>query len=222
MTTVPAQYQGYVRDAASALGIPEQVVAAQIDLESSFNPQAKSPAGAEGIAQFEPGTFAQYGPKGGSPYNVGDAFTAYVAYMRELLHQEGGDLRKALEAYNAGPGNLPAGAGYASQILSAAGTGDVTSTGGSGVPSWATSAVSSIGGALAGTASGDNTGLFSIPIDIITAFSKATDDLTALGKWFGAFTRPATWVRVGAGILGTLLLILGIVCLGREAGRTAP
>lgn len=44
----------------------------------------------------------------------------YVVYMRELIGSEG-SLRNALAAYNAGPGNLPAGYGYADTILSAAG-----------------------------------------------------------------------------------------------------
>src|SRR5690242_8960240 len=102
---VPQQYQGLVAGAATSLGLDPRVVAAQINYESSFNPKAESPAGAEGIAQFEPGTFAQYGPKGGSPWNVKDAFAAYINYMEELLKEEGGSVRKALAAYNAGPGN---------------------------------------------------------------------------------------------------------------------
>ena len=61
MTNVPAQYQGYVDHAAQVLGIPASVVAAQIGLESSWNPNAVSPAGAVGIAQFLPSTFASYG-----------------------------------------------------------------------------------------------------------------------------------------------------------------
>jgi hypothetical protein len=108
-----------VNAAAAALGISASIVAAQINEESGFNPNAVSPAGAEGIAQFMPGTFAEVGY--GSPFNVGDAFNAYTAYMGQLLHQEGGSIQKALEAYNAGPGNLGAGAGYASTILSNAG-----------------------------------------------------------------------------------------------------
>ena len=56
-------------------------------------------------------------------------------------------------------------------------------------------------------------GLLSIPADIIGFFGKATDDLTALGKFFWAFTQPSTWVRIGAGYVGTMCLIAGIVFL---------
>src|SRR6478609_6459193 len=119
---VPEKYKDDVSKAAASTGLSPAVVAAQINYESSFNPTAKSPAGAEGIAQFLPGTFAEYGPKGGSPWNPADAFIAYVNYMSELLKEEKGSVRKALAAYNAGPGNLGAGYGYADHILSVAGS----------------------------------------------------------------------------------------------------
>jgi hypothetical protein len=118
-TDVPAAYASYVNAAAASTGLPAAVVAAQINEESGFNPSATSPTGAQGIAQFEPGTFASYGS--GSAYNVADAFAAYTSYMSALLKQFGGNVADALAAYNAGPGNLPAGAGYASTILGNAG-----------------------------------------------------------------------------------------------------
>ena len=56
-------------------------------------------------------------------------------------------------------------------------------------------------------------GLLSIPGDIVKFFGKATDDLTSLGKFFWAFTQPATWVRIGAGWMGAMFLVAGIVFL---------
>jgi hypothetical protein len=128
--TVPAQYNSLVNSAASQLGIPVAVVAAQINTESGFNPNAQSPAGAQGIAQFEPGTWASYGS--GSPFNAIASFAAYVKYMSSLLRQENGNVRDALAAYNAGPGNLTAGYGYADSILSQAGQSQSLSSGASG------------------------------------------------------------------------------------------
>lgn len=116
---VPSIYQQYVAQAAAATGLPQSVVAAQIDYESGFNPNAVSPTGAEGIAQFEPGTWSSYGT--GSPFDPKAAFAAYAKYMKTLLDQFHGNVTDALEAYNAGPGNLQAGAGYAQHILSVAG-----------------------------------------------------------------------------------------------------
>lgn len=188
---VPAQYQTYVANAAKELGIPQSVVAAQISLESGFNPNAVSPAGAEGIAQFEPGTFASYGS--GSPFDVSDAFSAYVNYMKELLKKEG-TVKKALEAYNAGPGNLSAGEGYADKILSNA---DVPSDTASSGTSGGTSAVGDIS-------------------SITGFFGSAVDDLSEVFSLFTAFFRPSTYIRIGAGTLGVIFLILAFVGLGIE------
>lgn len=130
MVSVPSQYQGLVNNAAAQLGIPAAVVAAQIQTESGWNPNAVSPTGAQGLAQFEPGTWATYGS--GSPTDPTAAMNAYVKYMSVLLQQFGGNVQNALAAYNAGPGNLSAGMGYANGILSQAGTGNVTASGGTG------------------------------------------------------------------------------------------
>lgn len=126
-TYVPQQYITWVRTAAQQTGLPASVVAAQINEESGFDPTSTSPANAQGIAQFLPSTFSQYSK--GSPYNVNDAHTAYVGYMNSLLKQYHGNVRNALAAYNAGPGNLAAGYGYADTILSKAGTSRAASAG---------------------------------------------------------------------------------------------
>ena len=68
-------------------------------------------------------------------------------------------------------------------------------------------------GDIAGGLEGAAGGLLSIPKDIVGFFSKATDDLVSTGKFFWAFTQPATWVRIGAGYVGTMCLIAGIVFL---------
>lgn len=117
-TTVPAAYQAWVAQAAKGTGLPASVVAAQISCESSYNPNALSPTGAEGIAQFEPGTWSSYGT--GSPYNPQDALLAYIKLMTSLLKSNNGNVADALAAYNAGQGNLSAGMGYANGILAAA------------------------------------------------------------------------------------------------------
>ena len=106
--------------AAKVIGVPCQVVAAQITDESGGNPAAVSPTGAQGVAQFEPGTWQGLGCPG-SPKNVNDAMKCYAKYMYQLLQQYHGNVRNALAAYNAGPGNIQAGYGYADNILAASG-----------------------------------------------------------------------------------------------------
>lgn len=123
MTYVPIEYESLIQDAARKSGIPYDIVAAQIYHESGFNPGAISPTGAYGIAQFEPGTWAQFGE--GSILHASDprkAMAAYVKYMKYLMRIEHNDIQKALAAYNAGPGDLRAGMNYAVTILQNAGT----------------------------------------------------------------------------------------------------
>jgi hypothetical protein len=129
---IPSQYVGLVQKAAAQTGMPVAVVAVQIDYESSFNPNAVSPTGAQGIAQFEPGTWRGEHCSG-SPFIPTDAFTCYIKLMRQLLGQFKGNLRNALAAYNAGPGDLAAGYGYADHILTEAGGGSAVSAGGESV-----------------------------------------------------------------------------------------
>lgn len=109
-----------IKWAAGVVGIPCAVVATQINEESGGNPQAVSPTGAQGVAQFEPGTWRGTGCNG-SPFTVNDAMKCYAKLMYQLVTQFHGNVRDALAAYNAGPGNLQAGYGYADTILAQAG-----------------------------------------------------------------------------------------------------
>lgn len=118
--SVPIAYQGLVRYMADSTGLPYQVVACQANEESGFNANAVSPTGAQGWLQFEPGTWASVGH--GTPFNIIDAAQAYVVLMRQLLREFHGNARFALAAYNAGPGNIGAGLGYADTILRCAGS----------------------------------------------------------------------------------------------------
>lgn len=123
--SVPSNYVWWVQAASKGTGIGYNIVACQINEESGFNPNAVSSAGAEGIAQFLPSTFRSY--SSGSPFNVNDALRAYINFMNALARMEGNDIFNMLAAYNAGPGNIGAGAGYARTILDCAGAGVNTS-----------------------------------------------------------------------------------------------
>ncbi len=82
--------------------MPEDLLAAQLYAESGFNPFAQSGAGAEGIAQFTPGTARAYGL--GNPYDPDAAIDAQAHLMSDLLGQFHGSAALALAAYNAGAG----------------------------------------------------------------------------------------------------------------------
>lgn len=124
--TVPSKYVAEVKRAATGTGLPYQICACQAQVESGYNPNAVSPTGAQGFWQFEPGTWRTWGH--GSPFNVHDATTAYIAFMRHLLKVFKGNVRNALAAYNAGEGNVPAGLPYADEIIRMAGSSQKTVT----------------------------------------------------------------------------------------------
>lgn len=94
-------YEGVARSAAAANGINPDLFVRQIQQESGFNPNAVSPAGAIGIAQFMPGTAAGMGI---NPHDPVASLNAAARMMGNLNKQFGGDYSKALAAYNAGPG----------------------------------------------------------------------------------------------------------------------
>lgn len=86
---------------ARKYGINPRYFVNQIRAESNFDPDARSPAGATGIAQIMPGTAQGWGV---NPNNPREALDAAARNMSRYLHSYDGDWRKALAAYNAGPG----------------------------------------------------------------------------------------------------------------------
>ena len=100
-TAVPKGFGGTIQAAAKANGIDPAILAGLLETESGFNPKAVSKAGARGIAQIMP----QYHPN--VNYNDPIESINYAAkYLSGLQRQFGGDMRLALIAYNAGPGNV--------------------------------------------------------------------------------------------------------------------
>jgi hypothetical protein len=97
---VPARFAPAIAAAARRWSVAGTLLAAQLYKESNFNPFARSPAGAEGIAQFMPGTARALGLE--NPFDADQAIDAQAHLMRDLLRQFG-EVPLALAAYNAGP-----------------------------------------------------------------------------------------------------------------------
>jgi murein DD-endopeptidase MepM/ murein hydrolase activator NlpD len=115
--TVPTAYEPLVlRAARTCPGITAPLLAAQLEAESGWNPRAVSPVGAQGLAQFMPGTWAGEGLDGDGdgirdPFNPADAIASQASFMCKLLDAVTADttltgerLDLALAAYNAGLG----------------------------------------------------------------------------------------------------------------------
>jgi hypothetical protein len=99
-------YAVHVADAARRFGIPEVWIWAVMRVESNGDSRAVSSAGAMGLMQIMPGTWAdlraRYG-LGADPFDVRDNIMAGAAYLR-LMHDRYGNATAMLAAYNAGPG----------------------------------------------------------------------------------------------------------------------
>jgi len=95
---------GMVTAAAGRYGVDPGLALAVAQRESSLNPNAVSSAGAMGVMQLMPATAAQFGVV--NPYDPAQNINAGVQYLAQLLGQYGGDVAKAVAAYDWGPGNL--------------------------------------------------------------------------------------------------------------------
>ncbi len=87
---------------AQSVGIDPTYFLRQINQESGWNPNAQSSAGAEGIAQFMPGTASGLGI---NPWNPIQALSGAARLMANYIRTYGGEAQ-GLAAYNAGPGKV--------------------------------------------------------------------------------------------------------------------
>ena len=99
----PAEWQAIIQRASKRYGLPPDLVAAVIRVESNFDVEAESPKGAQGLMQLMPGTQAYLGVQ--DPFDPEANVDAGSRYLREQLDRFG-STELALAAYNAGPGNV--------------------------------------------------------------------------------------------------------------------
>lgn len=96
----------FIAEAAQRFGIPTPWIVAVMRAESANDPRAVSPAGAMGLMQVMPETWAALRARHGlgeDPYDPRDNILAGTAYLREMWDRYG-NVAAMLAAYNAGPG----------------------------------------------------------------------------------------------------------------------
>ncbi|MDX6486875.1 MAG: soluble lytic murein transglycosylase [Gaiellaceae bacterium] len=108
----PLRYASIVRGHAANYDLDPALLAAVIEQESKFHPDAKSSAGAIGLMQLQPATAKGIAIRtGGAKFVLADLYdpeinVRYGAWYLHHLMTRYGDERSALAAYNAGQQNV--------------------------------------------------------------------------------------------------------------------
>lgn len=98
----------FIAEAALRFGIPPTWIRAVMRIESGGDPRAVSRAGARGLLQIMPATWAILSERyelGDDPFDERANILAGAAYLREMFDRYG-DFATALAAYNAGPARV--------------------------------------------------------------------------------------------------------------------
>ena len=108
-------YADVLMNSSLKYGVDPRLAMAVLGQESAYgtNPGTSS-AGAYGPMQLMPETAASLGV---DRFNVLQNLDGGVRYLADMLQMFGGNVEKALAAYNAGPGNIGAGTGYAKEVM---------------------------------------------------------------------------------------------------------
>jgi soluble lytic murein transglycosylase-like protein len=99
----PERFRGRVAELAAKYDISPTLLEAVVWQESRWNTMAVSRVGARGLTQLMPGTARQMGVNSADPMSN---LEGGARYLRMQLDAFGGDIERALAAYNAGPARV--------------------------------------------------------------------------------------------------------------------
>ena len=94
------RFAGKIAEVASRYEVPEALIHAVITIESAYDPNAISRAGAVGLMQLMPATAKRYGVT--NRRNPSANLAGGTRYLKDLLERFDSDLELALAGYNAG------------------------------------------------------------------------------------------------------------------------
>ncbi|MBE0443047.1 MULTISPECIES: lytic transglycosylase domain-containing protein [unclassified Psychrobacter] len=97
-------YDSYIRASAQRHGVDPALMKAMMHTESAFNPNARSPVGAQGLMQLMPATARRF--KVNNPWNPAENIEGSAKYIAWLMRRFDNRIEYAVAGYNAGEGNV--------------------------------------------------------------------------------------------------------------------
>lgn len=98
---VSARIENAVKISSQKYGVDENLIKSIIKVESNFNPNCESSAGAKGLMQLMPENCRDLGIT--DPFNIEQNIDGGTRHIKEYLDRYDGNVEMALMAYNGGP-----------------------------------------------------------------------------------------------------------------------